>query len=48
MKNYSIGLIVLCFVAFWSCTKEEQYFPLSAEESEQYSGGEATVFNKSE
>jgi len=48
MKNYSIGLIVLCFVAFWSCTKEEQYFPLSAEEGEQYSGGEATVFNKSE
>ncbi len=51
MKNYKKALIVLVGVLFLSCTKneKEEYIPLPVEkEGEQYSGGETTVFNKSE
>jgi CxxC motif-containing protein (DUF1111 family) len=49
MKKYTIGLVVLVGVLFLSCSKneEEHYIALTAEEGEQYSGGETTVFNKS-
>jgi CxxC motif-containing protein (DUF1111 family) len=50
MKKYTIGLFVMVSILFFGCDKneEEQYIPLSAEEGEQYSGGETTIFNKSE
>jgi CxxC motif-containing protein (DUF1111 family) len=50
MKKYTIGLVVLIGILFLSCSKneEEQYIPLTAEEGEQFSGGETTIFNKSE
>jgi CxxC motif-containing protein (DUF1111 family) len=50
MKKYTIGLVVLVGILFLSCSKneEEQYIPLTAEEGEQFSGGETTIFNKSE
>ncbi|CAA9199502.1 di-heme oxidoreductase family protein [Flavobacterium collinsii] len=50
MKNYKKVLVVLVSVLFLSCSKNdaEEYIPLTAEEGEQYSGGETTVFNKSE
>ncbi|WP_444660202.1 di-heme oxidoreductase family protein [Flavobacterium columnare] len=50
MKNCIKGILVLLSVFFLSCSKdnEEQYIPLTAEDGEQYSGGETTVFNKSE
>lgn len=50
MKNFTKGFVVIICFHFLSCSKseEEQYIPLSAEEGEQYSGGETTVFNKSE
>ncbi|CAD0003699.1 hypothetical protein FLACHUCJ7_01566 [Flavobacterium chungangense] len=42
--------MVLLSVLFFSCSKDndDQYLPLTAEEGEQYSGGETTVFNRSE
>lgn len=46
-KSYKVLLILLCFQVF-SCAKEDDYMALSAEEGEEYSGGEATVFNQSE
>lgn len=50
MKNYTKGLVVLASVLFLSCAKdfEDEYVPLTAEDGEQYSGGETTIFNKSE
>lgn len=50
MKKYKKVLVVLVGVLFLSCSNngEEQYIPLTAEEGEQFSGGETTVFNKSE
>jgi CxxC motif-containing protein (DUF1111 family) len=53
MKKYTIGLVILISILFSSCSKsneeeEAQYIPLTAEEGEQYSGGETTIFNKSE
>ncbi|TRX32764.1 thiol oxidoreductase [Flavobacterium sp. ZT3R18] len=50
MKNYKKVLVVLVGVLFLSCSKNdaEEYIPLTAEEGEQFSGGETTVFNKSE
>lgn len=50
MKNYTKVVLVLISILSFSCSKEdeEQYIPLTAEEGEQYSGGETTIFNKSE
>ncbi|OXA99137.1 thiol oxidoreductase [Flavobacterium oncorhynchi] len=50
MKNYIKVLVVLVGVLILSCSKndEEHYILLTAEEGEQFSGGETTVFNKSE
>lgn len=50
MKNYRIGLFVLVVILFFGCNKndEELYIALAAEDGEQFSGGETTVFNKSE
>jgi CxxC motif-containing protein (DUF1111 family) len=50
MKNYIKVLVVLICILFLSCSKNdaEEYIPLTAEEGEQFSGGETTVFNKSE
>ncbi|WP_031457457.1 di-heme oxidoreductase family protein [Flavobacterium chungangense] len=50
MKNCIKGILVLLSVLFFSCSKDndDQYLPLTAEEGEQYSGGETTVFNRSE
>ncbi len=50
MKNLvKVILLFYCF-QFWSCasSEEEQYLLLTAEEGEQFSGGETTVFNTSE
>jgi CxxC motif-containing protein (DUF1111 family) len=50
MRNSIKGFIVIICFGFLSCSKseEEQYIPLTAEEGEQYSGGETTIFNTSE
>jgi CxxC motif-containing protein (DUF1111 family) len=50
MKNYIKALIVLVGILSFSCSKynDNEYIPLTAEEGEQYSGGETTVFNRSE
>jgi CxxC motif-containing protein (DUF1111 family) len=50
MKNYIKALVVLVGILSFSCSKDNdnEYIPLTAEEGEQYSGGETTIFNKSE
>jgi CxxC motif-containing protein (DUF1111 family) len=50
MKNYIKGILVLLSVLLFSCSQDnvDEYLPLTAEDGEQYSGGETTVFNKSE
>jgi CxxC motif-containing protein (DUF1111 family) len=50
MKNYIKVLVVLVGILSFSCSKDnvDEYIPLTAEEGEQYSGGETTIFNKSE
>ena len=41
-------LVVLACLQFASCNKEDDYVALTPEVGEEYSGGEATIFNQSE
>lgn len=53
MKNFIPFLLVILCLSFSNCSdsdnnNDESYIPLTAEEGEQFSGGETTVFNVSE
>ncbi len=52
MKNFIPFLLVILCLCFSNCSdsdnNDEKYIPLTAEEGEQFSGGETTVFNVSE
>jgi CxxC motif-containing protein (DUF1111 family) len=50
MKNLTVYLFVIFGFALQSCSDNDDnnYVPLTAEEGEQFSGGEATIFNTSE
>lgn len=49
MKNYLKALVVVISLQFVSCNNDDDYIPLTAEEGEEYSGGQhATVFNQTE
>lgn len=52
MKNFIPFLLVILCLSFTNCSdsdnNDEKYIPLTAEEGEQFSGGETTVFNVSE
>lgn len=52
MKNFIPYVLVILSLNFYSCSTnnddDESYTPLTAEEGEQFSGGETTVFNVSQ
>lgn len=49
MKNYLKILIVTLCIQLVGCNDDDNYVPLTAEEGEEYSGGQnATVFNKTQ
>ncbi|MGC4039250.1 MAG: hypothetical protein QM710_00215 [Flavobacterium sp.] len=49
MKNYIKALVVVAGLQFIGCSNNDDYTPLTAEDGEQYSGGQtATSFNKTE
>lgn len=50
MKNFTKIIVIALCLQFLSCdsSTEADYITLTAEEGEQYSGGETTVFNTSE
>ncbi|CAM1333345.1 di-heme oxidoredictase family protein [Tenacibaculum aestuariivivum] len=46
MKIYNNYLLILFIIIFTSCSKENSYTPLIADENEELSGGKTTVFNE--
>ncbi|MCG9790942.1 di-heme oxidoreductase family protein [Flavobacterium algicola] len=49
MRNFiKLSIVVFCFQLLGCSSSDEEYIDLSAEDGEQYSGGDATVFNTSE
>jgi CxxC motif-containing protein (DUF1111 family) len=50
MKNFTTYFLVILSLNFYSCSNndDDNYTPLKAEDREQFSGGDATVFNVSQ
>lgn len=49
MRNFTTYFLVILSLNFYSCSNsDDNYTPLAAEDREQFSGGDATVFNVSE
>lgn len=49
MRNFTTYFLVILSLNFYSCSNnDDNYTPLTAEDREQFSGGDATVFNVSE
>ncbi|MES2544022.1 MAG: di-heme oxidoredictase family protein [Bacteroidota bacterium] len=48
MRRTHLVFILLIVTQFFSCGNDDEYVLLTAEEGEQYSGGDATVFNETE
>lgn len=46
MKTYKYILFLLLVILIVSCSKEDDYIPLLAEENEELSGGETTIFTQ--